>query len=286
MLFAKYHALGNDYLVLAPPRTDLVPATVARWCSRHLGMGSDGVLVGPTSEAGGVFGLRIFNPDGSEAELSGNGLRIFARYLLDLGRVEPEQPFHLRTLAGDTLARVAPGGREVTLALAPPTFDSSRIPVAGPPREVLREPLALPADDGNPAEVVEVSAVNVGNPHCVVLDAAPNAARARSLGPRLERHGSFPRRTNVQLLAVPARDHLAIEIWERGAGYTLASGSSACAVAAVAWRLGLADDAVRVTMPGGAVAVRRLANAGIELTGPVVRVGSGELDPEGWADLD
>jgi diaminopimelate epimerase len=285
MRFAKYHALGNDYLVLPAEAAAWSPARVARCCHRHLGMGSDGILAGPSTPPDGAFGLRIFNPDGSEAEFSGNGLRIFARHLLDLGLVQAEQTFRLRTLAGDTVARVAAGGRAVTLELAPPSFDSTRIPVAGPAREVLREPLELPAAEGEPGVRLEITAVSVGNPHCVLLDPDPDAARARRLGPRIERHPQFPRRTNVQWLAVRSRRQLSIEIWERGAGYTLASGSSACAVAAVAWRLGLADPQVEVTMPGGSVLVSQLENGGIALTGPVVRVGEGTLDAEAWADL-
>jgi|CXWL01.1.fsa_nt_gi diaminopimelate epimerase len=284
MEFTKYHALGNDYLILAPPAPFLDAPLVTRLCDRHRGVGSDGILVGPVIlgediQHRPVFGLRIFNPDGSEAELSGNGLRLMARRTRDLGLVGDSQPFVLRTLAGDTIAAVTPGGRTVRLELAPASHLSTLVPMTGPPREVIDETLLV----GD--EPLRITAVNVGNPHCVIVRQHVSATEIRRLGPLVETHPAFPRRTNVQLLAVRDRHQIELETWERGAGYTLASGSSSLAGAAAARRLGLVDGPVRVHMPGGTVEVDFASDGGLRLSGGVTRVAAGSLDPELWADL-
>ncbi len=279
MRFHKYHALGNDYLVLdpadwpggAPP----APERIRAICDRHRGAGSDGILWGPGGSAGDGFGLRVFNPDGSEAEKSGNGLRIFARYLLDRGRVGAA-PFVIRTAGGPVRATVRPDGREVEVGMGRVSFRSGDIPVAGPDREVLGETLEVEG------ETVEFSAAGIGNPHCVVRRDAISPELARRLGPLLETHPLFPRRTNVQFLRVIDRANLALEIWERGAGYTLASGSSSCAATAVAHRLGWVDGRVTVHLAGGTLAIAVAPDFSVTMTGPVVRVASGDLDPEIW----
>jgi diaminopimelate epimerase len=275
--FARYHALGNDYVVVeaesAP--TPLTPALVRRLCDRHRGLGSDGILL---RESGPVHRVRILNPDGSEAEKSGNGLRIFARYLFDRGRVGSE-PFVVETAGGPVTCRVEAGGRSVGVDMGTVSFASDVIPVAGPPREVLREP----AEIGGVA--LEFSAATVGNPHCVVLRDAVSEDEARRLGPLLERDPRFPRRTNVQFVEVQARDRIRLEIWERGAGYTLASGSSACAAAAVTHRLGLSDARVEVAMPGGSLRVELGPGFRAHLTGGVTRIAEGRLFDEALEGL-
>ena len=274
MEFAKYHALGNDYLVvesgaLAEP---LTPAQARRLCDRHLGLGADGILL---REPGPAHRVRILNPDGSEAEKSGNGLRIFARYLFDRGVVASDA-FEVETLGGAVTCRVLDGGSTVRIDMGTVSFDSAAIPVAGPPREVLREPIHVGGLD------LEFSAASVGNPHCVVLREAVSAEEAQRLGPLLERDPRFPRRTNVQLVQVLGPARLRVEVWERGAGYTLASGSSACAAAAVTHRLGLTGASVVVEMPGGSLEVEISPDFRARLTGGVTKVAEGRLDPEAW----
>lgn len=275
MRFAKYHALGNDYVVLDPADVPAPPdaAAIRRICHRGCGLGADGVLWGPWSAPEGDFGLRIFNPDGSEAEKSGNGLRIFARYLWDRGRVGA-RPFSVHTPGGLVSAAVAADGRTVVVALGTVSFASSRIPVAGPEREVLNETLEI---DGTP---LTFSAATVGNPHCVILRPRADAGEARRWGPAIEVDPRFPRRTNVQFLEVLGPEAIRIEIWERGAGYTLASGTSSCAAAAVAHRLGLCGPAVRVHMPGGSLDVAIAPGFRVTLEGPVTRVAEGRLHRE------
>jgi len=263
----KYHALGNDYLVLDPAGSEvsLSGAQIKRICDRHYGIGSDGLLIGPVPAGGCDFGLKLYNPDGNEFEKSGNGLRIFARYLWDIGRVGTE-PFTISTPGGRVTARVHEGGRRVTLELGQVSFESEKIPVAGRPREVLDETLTLGGWS------LQVSCATVGNPHCVVMRKEVSAAEAQSLGPLIETASRFPKRTNVQFLQVLDRSNVRIEIWERGAGYTLASGTSSSAAAAVAHRLGLVDSQVAVHMPGGIIDVTIAPDWSITIAGGVTRV--------------
>ena len=275
MEFAKYHALGNDYVVveasaLAKPLTQ---EWARRLCDRHRGIGSDGILL---REAGPPERLRIVNPDGSEAEKSGNGLRIFARYLFDRGRVAGDA-FEVETAGGTVTCRVLGGGRSVAVDMGRVSFDSAAVPVAGPAREVLREPIRVAGAD------LEFSAATLGNPHCVLIRETVSAEEVRRLGPLLERDPRFPRRTNVQLVEVLGPGRLRVEVWERGAGYTLASGSSACAAAAVAHRLGLVGAKVAVEMPGGSLEVELSPDFRARLVGGVTKVAEGRLAPELWS---
>jgi diaminopimelate epimerase len=279
MRFAKYHALGNDYLVINPTDTVEVPTPdrIRTVCHRNFGIGSDGILYGPLTSDKARFGLRIFNPDGSEAEKSGNGLRIFSRYLWDHGWVRDEE-FLIETVGGVVRATVGAGGRQVRVEMGRVSFWSDVIPVAGARREVLNETITV----GD--RTFQYCAATIGNPHCVVPLDRIDAELARHYGPLLETHASFPNRTNVQFLQAMDSGRIRIEIWERGAGYTLASGSSSSAAAAVAHRLGLCGREVTVEMPGGTIAIEIGDEYSICMTGSVTRVGEGVLDGEIWMD--
>jgi diaminopimelate epimerase len=230
------------------------------------------------SPAGDQRRLRIWNPDGTEAEKSGNGLRIFARYLWDRQCVGSE-PFTVATAGGTVTCRVAEQGRSASVDMGEVSFESRRIPVQGPPREVLRETLVL---DGR---AFEYSAATIGNPHCVLLRDRVSADEARSLGPLIETEPRFPNRTNVQFVQVLDRHRIVIEIWERGAGYTLASGSSSCAAAAVVVRLSLCDSPLTVRMPGGTLSIVVDEGFRARMTGPVCKVADGTLCREALDDL-
>lgn len=275
MRFTKYHALGNDYLVMDPRNAGPLPspAQIRRICHRNFGIGSDGILWGPLPSTRAPFALRIFNPDASEAEKSGNGIRIFSRYLYDCGLVT-EAPFTLETAGGLVEVRIQKGGRSITVDMGHVTFDSAKIPVAGPAREVINDSLTVKD------RTFTYCAASIGNPHCVVPLASVSPELAHTYGPAIETHPNFPRRTNVQFLQVLDRANIRIEIWERGAGYTLASGSSSSAAAAVAHRLGLVDKDVTVHMPGGRIEIEIGEGFAIRMTGGVTRVGEGTLDPE------
>ena len=274
MRFFLYHAIGNDYVVLREEDVDggMTPALARRICHRNFGVGSDGILL-HLRNRGDAFNLRIFNPDGSESEKSGNGLRIFARYLYDQGRVGAD-PFVVTTPAGDVTCRVTADGRSVTVEMGTLTFDSTKIPVAGEPREVLREHLAITGVD------LEYSCASIGNPHCVLLRDRLSEQETRELGSRIEVEPRFPYRTNVQFVQVLDRRNIAIQIWERGAGFTLASGSSSCAAAGVMRRLGLCDDDITVHMPGGTIRIEIAPDYALTMTGPVTHIADGEIDHE------
>jgi diaminopimelate epimerase len=277
--FTKYHAIGNDYIVIdpavlpEPPSLDLI----RRICHRNYGPGSDGILYGPLPIEGADFGLRIFNPDGSEAEKSGNGLRIFCRYLWDCGRLaktpdeQSSQPFTVHTAGGMVQAVILENGAQARIAMGRANFDSAAIPVAGPRREVVSETMQI---DG---EQLSYCAVTVGNPHCIVLRAADEAL-ARRLGAQIETEARFPNRTNVQFLDVIDRSQIRIQIWERGAGYTLASGSSSCAAAATAYRLGQCDGRITVHNPGGDILVELTPDFALTMTGPIEKVYEGRIE--------
>ncbi|MBU6361196.1 MAG: diaminopimelate epimerase [Chloroflexi bacterium] len=276
MHFHKYHALGNDYLVIDEDQLTqaLTPALVQQICDRHRGAGSDGILLAGAMQ-NDVINLRIYNPDGSEAEKSGNGLRIFARYLWDVKRVG-DAPFFVQTVGGRVNCQVFENGHQVRVEMGQVSFKCQDIPVALPNvTEVLQQLLHI--DD----LTLTFSAATIGNPHCVIfvdqfdqLDpVVKNICNIHTFGPRIEHHSLFPRRTNVQFAKVLGRNRLSIDIWERGAGYTLASGSSSCAAAAVAHRLGYCDADLVVVMPGGELHIEISPDNHIRMTGPVTYVG-------------
>ena len=211
MKFEKYHALGNDYLVYDPLGSDhTFPANeIIRICHRNFGLGSDGILVGPLQTEKADFGLRILNPDGSEAEKSGNGLRIFARYLYDQKKVG-SSPFTVDTLGGIVTCEVTADASSISVEMGQVSFHSDIIPVTveGDAREVLNEEIKI--GDGT----YKYYAGTIGNPHCVVPLPKISEELARKLGPELENHPLFPNRTNVQLLQVLDRNRIRIEIWE------------------------------------------------------------------------
>jgi diaminopimelate epimerase len=275
--FVKSHALGNDYIVLDGSQLSfrLTPEAVRTICDYHFGIGSDGILLVVPGETAD-FGVRIFNPDGGEAEKSGNGIRILAKFLWDHGYA-PRPDFSIATLGGLVRARLDLDGKRVRMITADmgrATFVSEEIPVAGPRREVVGEPLVV---DG---ERLTVTCVSVGNPHCVILTDSLDEARVKRLGPKIEHHASFPKRINVQFATVLARDRVAIMIWERGAGWTLASGTSSCGVVSACVKNGLTDRRVTVQCPGGELAVAVAENWDLTLTGPVSEIGRGTLSTD------
>jgi diaminopimelate epimerase len=277
--FSKGHGLGNDYIVIearhltAPLSND----AIVKICDRNWGVGSDGILLlVPTTRAD--FGLRIFNPDGSEAEKSGNGLRIFAKYLWDQGHAKKER-FTVDTKGGlvECLCHVRDGRVGfVTVEMGRATFRAPEIPMTGPDADAVGVPLTL--ENGTR---LTVTAVSVGNPHCVVFTEKLDEAEVRRLGPLIERHAVFPNRINVQFARRLGPDAIEIMIWERGAGWTLASGSSSCGAAAAAVRNGYCRHGrVTVRMPGGELGIDVRPDWSLRLEGAVELVCTGILTAE------
>ena len=276
MQFNKYHALGNDYLVL-DPKDGALPdqAGIVRICHRNFGLGSDGILYGPLETDKADFGLRIMNPDGSEAEKSGNGLRIFARYLYDTGAVKNDA-FTVDTLGGIVTCEIADGAESIAVDMGSVHFGMGHIPVDGPEQADHNIGHELKVNGNTYTSYI----ADIGNPHCVVPLPEISAELARKDGAAIEVHPDFPNRTNVQFLKVIDRNNIEIEIWERGAGYTLASGSSSSAAAAVAHRIGQCDKSITVHMPGGKIGIEIGDDYAIRMTGPATRVASKDFDDE------
>jgi diaminopimelate epimerase len=277
--FIKMHGRGNDFILVDEAAlgggTDL-PALARKLCDRHFGIGADGlILVAPSRRPGCALRLRIFNPDGSEAEMCGNGMRCLALYARERGLVK-EDAFGVETLAGVIRPAFQPDGT-VQVDMGAPELRRSRIPMLGTESErVVGEELVV---DGR---AFSVTAVNMGNPHCVVFEDALTDEEFLRFGPQIERERRFPNGTNVEFVCVYNRGHLGVRVWERGAGPTLACGTGACAVAVAGVLNGLAERAVRVSLPGGDLeVVWREDTAHVLLAGPAEKVFWGHVLIEG-----
>ncbi len=275
MELKKYHGLGNAYLVYDPQKNEMAlnQERIKLICDRNFGVGSDGILFGPLLGHEKIA-MRIYNPDGSEAEKSGNGVRIFAKYLRDAAYVH-ERACTLTTLGGEVEVQYLNEQGDLSKVLmGRSTYQSSQIPVSGKDRQVINEPMVF---DG---QSYQVTCLSIGNPHCVIPMEEVTKEKACELGKHVERSAHFPNRINMQLLKVLDRHNIRIEIFERGAGYTLASGSSSCAAASAAHKLGLVDSSVTVHMPGGTLEIEILPDESVYMTGKVVHVGAVALSPE------
>ncbi|HXH86184.1 MAG TPA: diaminopimelate epimerase [Nitrospira sp.] len=278
--FFRGHGLGNDYVVMDPKELSfkLTPRNIQMICDRNWGLGSDGILaIVPTKKAD--FGLRIFNPDGSEAEKSGNGLRIFARYLHATARTKKKH-FTVDTKGGLVtidlhLDRHGDAG-SVTVEMGQATFKPAALPCSLPVEELTQQSIEAAGRS------LIFTGVSVGNPHCVVFKPVGESWSREdllALGPALENHSLFPKRTNVQLAVPTGPKEIYILIWERGAGETQASGSSSCAAASAAVRLGLVKSPVTVKMPGGQLNIEVSPDFSLTMKGPVEEVARGTLSP-------
>lgn len=275
--FVKSHGLGNDYIVIDPKNIsfELSPEAIKLICHRNYGVGSDGILLLTKSDTAD-FGLRILNPDGSEAEKSGNGIRIFAKFLYEHGYTNKDN-FTIETLGGLVKADLEIKNGKVaiiTVDMGKASFKSNEIPVKGQQREVIQEEIRVNGD------ILEFTAVTVGNPHCVIFFDELDEKLLRKIGPLLENHKIFPNRTNVQFAKVVSSNEVEILIWERGAGYTLASGSSSCAVASACVKNKLTDSKLSVIMPGGILDIEVSNDWSLRMRGPAEKVFEGSFSDE------
>jgi diaminopimelate epimerase len=260
----KYTGLGNDYLIYDPNKAGdgLTNAHIQLVCNRNFGLGSDGILVGPLFTDGKIS-VRIFNPDGSEAEKSGNGIMIFSKYLKDEGYVTGTT-VTIGTVGGDVTVEYLDARAEtMRVNMGRVSFWSDEVPVVGDRREVVDEPMQFKN------KTLNVTCLTTGIPHCIVPMENISRDLVCDLGQRIECASQFPKRINVDLMQVIDRSNLAIESFERGVGYTLSSGSSACAAAAAAYKLGLADASVTVHMPGGAMSAHCNEDGTVSIVGYV-----------------
>jgi diaminopimelate epimerase len=282
--FVKMHGLGNEYIVLNQPEIDfpLTVRAIQRLCNIHLGIGSDGIVCKVPSDKAD-FGFRVFNPDGSEAEKSGNGLRIFCKYLFDYGFATKKQ-FSVETLTdtvyADIIETLNDKASLIRVDMGKAIFTSRLIPINSDLPEFIGQKIT--AGD----KEFEVNCVSVGNPHCVIIKEELDEQEIRHYGPLLENHPLFPNRINVQF-AKPLSSHDArILIWERGAGFTMASGSSSCAAASILVKRGLVKGDLTMHMQGGNLMIQIDDQWNIRMTGEVREIASGFLSRELIDDLE
>lgn len=274
IVLEKYHGLGNDYLVFDPNKNELElnEANVKMICNRNVGLGSDGILEGPLP--GEHLAVKIWNPDGSVAEKSGNGVRIFAKYLKDAGYVQKKN-YELMTDGGIVeITYLNEEGSRLRISMGKLSFVSEEIPVIGERREVINEDMVF----GN--NLYPATCVSVGNPHCVIPMQEISKELVCKIGVHSESARYFPERVNTEIMKVTDRNNIAIETYERGAGYTMATGTGACAAAAVAYKLGLTENKMLVHMPGGDLQVEIADDWNVYITGDVFYIAEIKLSTE------
>ncbi len=270
--FYKYQALGNDYIVIDPNyfEINLSKDLIKKICDRNFGVGGDGILYGPFYKEKKVPILKIFNSDGSEAEKSGNGIRIFAKYLFDQGYIK-ENSFVLNTKGGKVkVLRNNFEATSITVLMGNLVFQSTN------------EKLKL--DN----KTLTINCASIGNPHCVIICDEISKEKALELGPKIERNDLFPNKINVEFVKILDKNEIQMEVWERGVGYTLSCGTGSCAAAGVCYKLGLCNPKIKVIMPGGVVDIEiltlSLSNGSkdfqIKMTGPVFSVAKGYFSKE------
>lgn len=276
--FVKSHGLGNEYIVLDSENIsfNLSNKAIKRICNVHFGIGSDGILLKVLSDKAD-FGLKIYNPDGSEAEKSGNGLRIFCKFLYDYKFINSKS-FSVETPGGIIKAEIIEeeNGKVkiIKVDMGRAIFSSRDIPVDSDKNEFIGEKITALDKD------YEVNCVSVGNPHCVIIKDDLDIDEIKKYGPVIENHHMFPNRINVQFAKVTSKNTADVLIWERGAGYTLASGSSSCAVACILVKSGLTDRKLSIKMQGGTLRIEIDNTWNIQMTGEVREIASGILSGE------
>jgi len=275
MRVTKMHGLGNDYVYLLP-KEDLDWPEIARKVSdRHFGVGSDGLILGLPSTVADMR-MRMFNADGSEAEMCGNGIRCLVKFAAEEGLVPAgAETVRVETLAGiKTLQLFREGGAIVAarVDMGPPSFDPASLPASvDSPGPVIDLPLSAGGMD------LKLTLVSVGNPHAIhYIDSDPDGFPLERIGPLVENHPMFPRRTNFQVVQVLDRGHVKHRVWERGSGITLASGTSATAVAAASRLRGFTGDRLVDSLPGGDLVLEWDGHGSVFMTGPATRVFDGE----------
>ena len=275
--FTKMHGLGNDYHFIDTSRFPIDDAAglSRRMSHRHLGVGSDGIiLIAPGRGGDADFAMRIFNADGSEAETCGNGIRCFAKYVYERGMTSKTE-FVIQTGGGPNRVQLATeNGRVVSVRsnMGQPKFDRADIPMLGEPGRVIEEPLEA---DG---EIYRITCANIGNPHTVVFVDDATAVPLEKIGPKIETHPSFPQRTNVEFVNVLDRGQIVMRIWERGSGITMASGSGSCGAALASMITGRVDRRVAVHLVYGVLTIEWAEDGNVYQEGPATEVFTGTWD--------
>lgn len=281
--FTKYHGLGNDFVLIDnryQSEPCLTPEQAIAWCDRHFGIGADGVIFALPGQAGTDYTMRIFNSDGSEPEMCGNGIRCLARFIADLEAAEtgsPRAAYQIHTLAGVITPKLEADG-QITVDMGFPQLLAAEIPttLAAPHEKVIDVPLEAAG------QTWQVTCVSMGNPHCITFVADVAAIPLEAIGAEFEHHPAFPKRINTEFIQVIRRDYLKMRVWERGAGITLACGTGACASLVAAVLTEKSDRRATVELPGGCLLIEWSdTDQRLYMTGPATKVFVGERDAEG-----
>jgi diaminopimelate epimerase len=275
--FSKYQGLGNDFILIDNRSSDIPviePDEAISWCDRHFGIGADGVIFVLPGQNGCDYTMRIFNSDGSEPEMCGNGIRCMAKFIAELeGKIDTEVTYKIHTLAGTMVPEVLADG-QVQVDMGEPRLTAAEIPtsLATIDDKVVDRSIEV---DG---KAWSVTCVSMGNPHCMTFVEDVQAIPLETIGPKFEHHPVFPQRTNTEFVQVIRPDYLRMRVWERGAGITLACGTGACATVVAGVLTGKSDRACTVELPGGCLHIDwSIADNRIYMTGPAELVFTGEV---------
>ena len=272
--FTKYHGLGNDFILVDNRHSSepvLTPEESVVLCDRHFGIGADGVIFALPAQNGTDYTMRIFNSDGSEPEMCGNGIRCLAKFIADLEGSDAKTEYRIHTGAGVIITELRSDG-QVKVDMGVPRLLAAEIPttLAASDAKVIDVPIEV-ADKS-----WSVTCVSMGNPHCITFVEDVSAIALETIGPQFEHHQAFPQRTNTEFIQVIRRDYVKMRVWERGAGVTLACGTGACAAVVAGVLTGKCDRTTAVELPGGVLEIEWSEVSGrIYMTGPAQRVFTG-----------
>jgi diaminopimelate epimerase len=272
--FVKYHGLGNDFILVDNRKQSeplITPEQAVLWCDRHFGIGADGVIFALPGQEGTDYTMRIFNSDGSEPEMCGNGIRCLARFIADLEGENAKESYRIHTLAGVMVPKLEADRVKVDMGL--PRLLAGEIPttLAAADQQVANLPLEAAGTSW------EVTCVSMGNPHCITFVDDVATIPLAAIGTQFEHHAAFPQRTNTEFIEVVRRDYLKMRVWERGAGITLACGTGACASLVAGVLTGRCDRRATVELPGGCLEIEWAADQRIYMTGAAQKVFSGVM---------
>lgn len=274
--FTKYQGLGNDFILVdnrdsSEPKVS--PEQAIKLCDRHFGIGGDGVIFVLPGQAGTDYTMRIFNSDGSEPEMCGNGIRCFARFVADLEGDQAKESYKIHTLAGLIVPKLSADG-QVTVDMGKPRLTASEIPTT------LADSQGTSIDQS--LEVAgqswQVTCVSMGNPHCITFVDDVAAIELEKIGPQFESHAAFPKKINTEFIEVVRPDYLKMRVWERGAGITLACGTGACASLVAAVLNNKSDRKATIELPGGPLVIEWATDDSIFMTGPAERAFTGSVE--------
>lgn len=275
-IFAKYHGLGNDF-ILIDNRSSLepliTPEQAVKLCDRHFGIGADGVIFALPGQEGTDYTMRIFNSDGSEPEMCGNGIRCLAQFVAELEGNKSQAEYRIHTLAGVITPHITSDG-QVKVNMGMPKLLAGEIPTTLSPEseKVIAQRLEVAGQSWS------VTCVSMGNPHCITFVEDVAGVPLETIGPQFEHNPAFPQRTNTEFIQVVRRDYLKMRVWERGAGATLACGTGACAALVAGVLTGKCDRTATVELPGGCLTIEwPSVDQRLYMTGPAQRVFTGKI---------